>query len=273
MAILGCDFRMTGFPTILLMAGMMLGLPKAMAGEPKDIAFVARLDGTTQRYVRIDPEHREEDQVTDLLIALHGHGSDRWQFVTADRDECRAVRDVAQRRHMLLVSPDYRARTSWMGPQAEADLVQLIEELKREENIGRVFLCGGSMGGSSALTFTALHPDLISGVAAMNGTTNHLEFQNFQDAIAVSFGGKKAAIPGEDKKRSAEYWPERFTMPVGLTTGGRDKAVPPESVLRLARTLKTLECPVLLVHREQGGHSTTYDDAVRILDFVIQHAR
>ena len=61
----------------------------------------------------------------DLLVALHGHGSDRWQFIRDGRDECRGTREAAARHGAILVSPDYRAPTSWMGPKAEADLVQI----------------------------------------------------------------------------------------------------------------------------------------------------
>jgi hypothetical protein len=106
----------------------------------------------------------------------------------------------------------------------------------------------------------------------MNPTANHLEFDNFQEAISESFGGDKAGIPGEYKARSAEYWPERLTMPIGMTTGGRDEAVPPASSMRLAGVLKKLDRPVLLVHREFGGHVTTYEDATEAFEFVIRQA-
>lgn len=254
----------------LLAFFLLAAAPVAADDAPKavDVAFVAACDGTEQRYVAIAPPA----PAGDVLIALHGHGSDRWQFATSDRDEARAARDFAAARGMLFVSPDYRAKTSWMGPKAEADLVQIIADLKATRGVRRVFLCGGSMGGTSSLTFAALHPDLIAGVAAMNGTANHLEYENFQDAIAESFGGPKAAIPDEYKKRSAEYWPERLAMPVGLTTGGRDDLVPPRSVLRLADVLKKVGRPPLLIHREDGGHSTTYDDARAILEYVAKEA-
>lgn len=236
----------------------------------QDVSFVAHCDGTTQRYVVMLPQEFKAEQPHGVLIALHGHGADRWQFVRDPRDECRAARDVAAERQMIFVSPDYRAKTSWMGPRAEADVVQIIGELKHRYPIGKVFLCGGSMGGASSLTFAARHPDLISGVASMNGTANHLEYENFQDAISESFGGAKVDIPLEYKNRSAEYWPERFTMPVGITAGGKDASVPPQSVLRLARVLEILKREVMLIYREDQGHSTTYDDAKAILEFIIK---
>ena len=243
------------------------------APPPVDVAFKASCDGSEQRYVLIVPPGLAADRPRDVLIALHGHGSDRWQFALDARDECRASREFAVRHAMLLISPDYRAKTSWMGPKAEADLVQIIGDVRRTHRIGRVFVCGGSMGGASALTFAAIHPELVDGVAAMNGTANHLEYDQFQDAIAESFGGPKASLVEEYKKRSAEYWPERLTMPVALTTGGQDAIVPPHSVQRLAAVLKRVDRPVLLIHRDAGGHSTTYEDATEILEFMIQNAK
>ncbi|HOW71539.1 MAG TPA: alpha/beta fold hydrolase [Phycisphaerae bacterium] len=244
----------------------------AKAAEPfawREVSFTARCDGTQQLYVIGLPERFNTAKPHDLLIALHGHGSDRWQFVRDGRPECRASRVTAAAHDMIYVSPDYRATTSWMGPKAEADLVQIIEQLEQEYRVKRVFICGGSMGGSSALTFAALHPELIAGVASMNGTANHLEYTNFQNAIAESFGGLKADKPLEYKNRSAEYWPERLTMPVGITAGGKDTLVPPGSVLRLAHVLKEMRRPVLLLYREEGEHSTDYDDARLMLEYVV----
>jgi len=241
--------------------------------DMRDIKFKADCDGSEQNYVLILPPHFQKGKKHDVLIALHGHGSDRWQFAKDKRDECRAARDAASENSMIFVSPDYRAKTSWMGPKAEADMLQIIGDIKKNYKTGRVFICGGSMGGSSCLTFTALHPDMIDGVASMNGTANHVEYDNFQDAIKESFGGSKSDVPDEYKKRSAELWPEKFTMPVGISVSGKDTSVPPQSVLRLAEKLKTANPGnVLLIYREETGHSTSYEDAKAILDFVIKKA-
>ncbi|RCS54103.1 alpha/beta fold hydrolase [Bremerella cremea] len=260
-----CNFLISAGLCVLLLSSSALA--EALQ-EPVDREFVAYCDGTVQKYVLILPGG-ELQVAHDLLIALHGHGSDRWQFATHDRDETRAVRDVAEQHQMILACPDYRATTSWMGPAAEADMVQLIALLKQRYPVQRVLLCGGSMGGSSALTFAALHPDLVDGVVAMNGTANHLEFENFQDAIRRSFGGSKQEKTVEYKKRSAEYWPERFTMPIGLTTGGKDETVPPQSVQRLAGVLRQLQKDLLHIHRESGGHATNYEDARKVLEYVV----
>ena len=261
------------FAIATLAFGLRLG--GAFAGtsdEPQDIPFTAKADGSEQRYVELLPAGFNATETHDVLLAFHGHGSDRWQFIRDARGECRGSRDVAARFGMIFVSPDYRAKTSWMGPLAEADTVQLIAELQQRHKVGRVFLVGGSMGGTAVLTFAALHPDLVAGVCSLNGTANHVEYDKFQDAIAASFGGTKAQVPEEYRKRSAELRPEKFTMPTALTTGGKDTAVPPQSVLRLAEKLKQAGRKTLLLHRENGGHATTYEDTTAALEFVLREA-
>ncbi len=219
-----------------------LHIAAACAAERRteDVTFTAKCDKTAQKYVLIYPEGFNPDELHPLLIALHGHGSDRWQFARGVFDEATAARDVAAAHRMLFVSPDYRKSTSWMGPKAEADMLQIIDELKARFRIGKVILCGGSMGASSALTFAAIHPDRIDGVASMNGTANHLEYENFQDAIAASFGGTKVRIPVSVRRTPSSFllgdlsrsghrnphpgdqrWPIRFETPTARRSGGR----------------------------------------------------
>ena len=254
---------------LLLVQGIQSCLKAAEKfNEPTDVEFTAECDGSIQKYVVMLPKGFDENQPHAMMIALHGHGSDRWQYAKDPRSECQAARDVALKFNMVFVSPDYRAKTSWMGPKAEADLVQIIAELKSKHKISKAILVGGSMGGSSSLSFTVLHPNLVDGVVSNNGTANHLEYEGFQEHIQASYGGFKQEIPLEYKRRSAEYWPERLTMPIAITTGGKDILVPPESCIRLATVLKKLNPHLLHIHRPQGGHSTNYEDVATALNFV-----
>ena len=260
-------------PSLLAVVALAVIAPAGAAerwGPPRDGEFRSELDGSVQRYVELLPEPFDPAQETHLLIGLHGHGSDRWQYVRQERGECRGARDVALKHGMIFLSPDYRAPDSWMGPAAEADLVQIICEARARHRIGRVVLGGGSMGGTSALIFAALHPERVDGVVSQNGTANMIEYDRFQDSIRRWYGGTKEQRPDEYRKRSPELAAGKFTMPIALTTGGRDTLVPPESVLRLAKQLKESNPATLLLHRENGGHATDYDDTVRAYEFVVQ---
>lgn len=257
-------------------AMVVAAMGQLQAGELSDaveVEFKADVDGSKQLYMEMLPKDFDAKQTHDLMIALHGHGSDRTQYVTLGRGECKGARDVAAKHGMIFVSPDYRAKTSWMGPKAEADMVQIIGLLRKKHKIGKVFLVGGSMGGTSVLIFAGLHPELVDGVSSQNGTANMVEYQNFAPAITESYGGDKKQKPDEYKKRSPELFPERLTMPLAFTTGGKDTAVPPDSVRRLAEALKKAKRDdVLYNERVDNGHSTSYQDTVEALEFVIKAA-
>lgn len=256
---------------LILLASLVL-TQHLLGSEPVDIVFKSSVDSTEQRCVELLPPGYDEKVPTDAVLAFHGHGSDRWQFIKDNRGECRGVRDAAAKAGLILVSPDYRAKTSWMGPKAEADVLQIIAELKQRHKINRIFLAGGSMGGTAVLTFTALHPEKVAGVCSLNGIANLVDYEKFQDARTASFGGTKTEVPDEYKKRSAEFFPQSFTMPVAFTTGGKDDTVPPQSVLRLFAALKKLGRKVLSIHRDDGGHATTYEDTVTAMQFILREA-
>jgi len=259
--------------TIAVLSASVSAAMEPSWDEPVDVAFRAECDGTTQRYVLMLPRGFDPSEQIDVMVALHGHGSDRWQFIRQNRSECQGLRDVAAQYGMIVVSPDYRAKTSWMGPKAEADVLQILEEIKKKYRIRHTFVCGGSMGASSALTFAVLHPERVDGVVALNGTANHVEYTGFQDAISRSFGGTKEEIPTEYRRRSAELRPDRLTMAMAATIGGRDKLVPPDSVRRLFAVLKKQDQPVLLIDRPEGGHSTDYKDTTAAIRFVVEKVR
>jgi predicted esterase len=254
---------------------------------PQELQFTVEYDKSVQKYMILLPKGFDSNVAHDVLVAFHGHGSDRRQYVTAERGETRGARDVAAKHNMVFVSPDYRAPAGWMGIAAEADTVQLIGELKRRFKVRKLCLTGGSMGGAAVLTFTTLHPELVDGVSSQNGVANLLEYSvdldfvvRIQTAIKDAFGGAKGETPEQYKKRnpeeyrkrSAEFHPEKFSMPLAITVGGKDTLVPPQSVLRLAEAVKKHNANVLVIDRPNGGHETNYADSVAALEFVIARA-
>ena len=256
--------------------GAAVGTNTDAWGVPNDVEFKAACDNTAQRYVEMLPAGFDPAQAHDVLIVLHGHGSDRWQCVRDGRGEFKGARDVAAKRGTVFVSPEYRGN-SWMGPAAEADMVQMIGLLRQKHKIGRVFLSGASMGGTSVLIFTALHPDLVAGVCSQNGiadmTTYRQAFAGIFDAIQTSYGGGPEKAAEEYRKRSPLRFPERFTMPVAIAVGEKDEIVPPPSTLKFAEAIrKKGNRRVLVIARQEGGHETSYDDTVAALEFMMAQA-
>jgi len=239
----------------------------AMADE----AFTASYDGTEQRYVQILPDGFDSTARHDMLIGLHGLYADRWQFATDTRDECRAARDAAAERNMIYISPDYRG-PSCMNTPAESDVVQIIGLVKARHLVNRVFICGASMGGHSSLILAILHPRMIDGIAAMNCKANMTDPTPYAAEIATAYGGTPEEVPEEYYKRSAEFFPDSFLVPLGMALSGKDDIVPPASSLRLAQYLRDRNKRVLVVYEPDFGHYTNYADARTILDFAIDSA-
>jgi predicted esterase len=98
------------------------------------------------------------------------------------------------------------------------------------------------------------------------------QYQGFLPAIAASYGGDKATKPEEYKKRSAELFPEAFTMPVAFAVGGKDAIVPPDSVRRLAAKLKEMKRDVMIIDNVNGGHATSLADTMAALEFMFKTA-
>ena len=255
----------------LCAAAVVFALPQAIFPSPAERSFRASCDGSEQKYMVIEPP--AGTAVAGVLVALHGHGSDRRQFAEDGRGECRAAREAAAARGLVMVTPDYRAKCSWMGPKAEADMLDLLEVLREKYGTSTFYFCGGSMGGTSALTFAARHPNLVAGVVALNPLADHLAYDRFQDAIAESFGGDKTTAYDEYYKRSAVNYPERFTMPVSITAGGADKSIPPESARRLAQKIG-FRRPDLVYFDEVAsrGHETDYAASTKAFDEMFRRA-
>jgi acetyl esterase/lipase len=108
--------------------GLLCAHPcRAALLSPEDVAFTATNDGSQQRYVLILPDRLTNQPSHDVLIALHGHGADRWQFVRDPRAKCRAARDVAAASGMIFVSPDIGQRPPGWVRRRRTTLCRLLQ--------------------------------------------------------------------------------------------------------------------------------------------------
>lgn len=114
------------------------------------------------------PRDIDPKQPPDLLLMLHGTGSDhRWSFWN--------YRDERFRKRDIVVSPDgltpgaddtFNFR---QGPKDGDHIAELIIDFKHRFPIGRVYLYGHSQGAFFCYWFAGEHPELVDGIVAHAG--------------------------------------------------------------------------------------------------------
>ena len=98
------------------------------------------------------------------MILIHG-----------GRDHCRNWDWVAEqfRDDYHIIAPDLRGHgdSQWMvgGAYSQIDYVYDIAQLLRQKNMAPVTVVGHSLGGSISLLYTALHPENVNKLMAIEG--------------------------------------------------------------------------------------------------------
>ncbi|MCX5661977.1 MAG: prolyl oligopeptidase family serine peptidase [Planctomycetota bacterium] len=210
--------------------------------------FVSELDGTRDYSLVISPaSDGKTESGGDVAVYLHGHGGLPEQLFS---HPCLVgLPALAAQAGITLVAPNLRGN-AWMGPAAEADLVQLAAEIRRTLRPRRLLLTGASMGGTSVLIFEGLHPTLFDGYLAYCGAADMREYvafcrattaipvlQQIADAIAQSYGGSPDDRPEVYRERSAVERAGAFERPTIFVHGGNDAIIPVGSARRLAQRL------------------------------------
>lgn len=206
------------------------------------------------------------------LIVLHGHGADYYQVFT--RADLKAFPRLAIDAGFNLISPDLGGN-SWLDGNAEERLCALIETLPERS---RIILWGGSMGGTMALSFCTLHPELCSAIvalcpaASLNGYYHWLEKQEepalcqIRETIALRYGGKKNLATGDFLLTGAP-----FAGPIFLSHAEDDPIIPITFTDRAAELLGGRSNFRYLRHKA-GGHDgpLIYFRNRVALDFLIK---
>ncbi len=226
---------------------------------------------------------------TAVLIYLHGHYSDETQGMTEGiyNDGFGKVRRECLVRQWAYVCPWYGGNT-WMGPLGEQGLADLIGILRQKWPGRPVYLCGGSMGGSSTLVFATRRPDLIDGAIARcpagdiesyyrfaASAQENATLQNIANAIGIHYTTDGHVLQDELRGRSAALNAERLTMPVHIIHGAKDTLIPVEGTRRLVARLQELGRPVKYVELPEGGHDSPVNevDWNEAFDFVAAGGR
>lgn len=239
----------------------------AALSVPERLTFNCTADGSRWPYL----VQAAQGEPEAILINLHGHYSDEWQGMTEEiyADAFGELRRECLRLNFAYVCPWYGGN-SWMGPVAEAGMVDLVAALRERWPKPSLYLMGGSMGGSSALIFALRQPQLLSGVLArcpagdiqsyhewcLDRAAQNPTLRNISDAISLHYRAAGGELADELRLRSALQNAERLTMPVYLCHGSADALIPVEWTRRLAEKLQVLGRKVEYEELPGGGHDS-----------------
>lgn len=237
---------------------------------PERCTFNCTLDGSRWPYL----VQACEGEPQAILLNLHGHYSDEWQGMTEEiyGDAFGKLRRECLRRRWVYVCAWYGGN-SWMGPLAEAGMMDLIAALRGRWPGLPLHLMGGSMGGSSALVFAVRHPEVLSGVIALCPAADMEQYYhwcwervaqsptlaNIANAIRLHYGAAAHDLGKELHQRSALQNPGRLTLPVYLRHGDADALIPVDWTRQLAAKLKAMGRPVQYDELPGGGHDAPID--------------
>jgi pimeloyl-ACP methyl ester carboxylesterase len=221
--------------------------------------FVSPLDSSSQTYLIAESKTAADNDPPFLVVYLHGALSHQEQGMTAGIYDNFFGRwwSWLKERNVRYVCPEYRGN-SWMGPAAEADIVELIRLMRERYRPIQVILTGGSMGGTSALIFASRHPELLDGALALCPATDTSEmFPHFADHFLQSYGGPPDKIPDVYRERSSRYHADMLVkLPLVIVHGSADALIPIHHARLLVEQLQARNARLQYIELKDGGHDS-----------------
>ena len=268
---------------IAALAACGLALAEGALPEPVREYVNCSADGSSWPYLLQLPEGEPQA----ILVYLHGHYADERQgMALGTYNDCFGkLRGECLRRQWVYACPYYGGNT-WMNALSESGLADLIGALGARWPGRPVYLCGGSMGGTSALIFAVRRPELLAGVAALCpagdietyyayvAASADAGLGNIAAAIRTHYQVDGRALGSELRDRSACQQAERLGMPVYISHGDADTVIPIEGARRLVARLRELGAPLRYKEIAGGAHDAPVNEVqwAEVLDFVSAEA-
>ena len=234
--------------------------------------------------VRFDPSPAGPDRL--CVLYLHGFGSEQ------SGEKAEFFRRRALRAELGFCSFDFQGHGLSGGEMAGLTLTRNLEDVARvhgflrDRGFGRLVLIGSSMGGGTALWYSALHPEEIvaglhiapaleleKGLLAWAGPekaraweeTGRIHFQNDLVSCELSW-----ALIEDLRAHSAEALLARYRTPTLLLQGKLDTSVSWKSVLDFATRCPFQEIDLHLF--ADGDHRLT-DRKERLWELMAEFLR
>jgi pimeloyl-ACP methyl ester carboxylesterase len=239
------------------------------------IAFRSALDGQMDWAVVSPPS-----KGNTWVVFLHGHGSFGDQLFIRQDIKTQWLPHI--QKHGLGILAANTRGNAWMNPAAAHDLAGLIGWLKQTRAADKIVLIGGSMGGSSALCFAGLYPELVDGVVSLCPATDLAGYLPWCDKYASEkpvlgqiaqtirerYAGGPEANPDVYRKHSAVLNAKKMRMPVTVVQAEGDMTIPVQQARDFAQqlsgrmTFRYLELP-------GGHHDSALAEFAESLDWVL----
>jgi pimeloyl-ACP methyl ester carboxylesterase len=235
--------------------------------------FKSSFDGSAQTFLEKDFGDGDSKVTRLVFVYLHGALSHQDQGVTAgiyNRTFEKWGEELA-RRSAVYVCPEYRGN-SWMGPAAEADVLDLLRLLTKRFPGRRLILAGGSMGGTSALIFASRHPEELDGVIALCPATDPaLMFGVFPEHFVESYGGSPEKVPQVFSGRTSRSRVDALaSLPLAIVHGSSDAIIGVEHSRILVRELRKCGARCHYTEIPEGDHDSPLQIPLFVLlDFVM----
>lgn len=165
-------------------------------------AYLSKVDNTIQPYRVYVPSNYDGSKAFPLVVALHGMGGDENSYFEAYNKG--AFKIEAEKHGYIVACPKGRKPTSMYVGDAERDVMDVIEEMKRAYRIDpdRIYLTGHSMGGFGTWSIAINHPGMFAALAPIaGGVTNPASMSKIAHIPQLVIHGDKDPTVPVDRSR------------------------------------------------------------------------
>lgn len=230
---------------------LLKAIPQSRLGRPDMMeekgarlrAYLSEVDQTFQTYSISVPSAYDSTVRWPLIVSMHGHG---WYAPFQGHP-------APSYSGAFCLSPQGRGATDYKD-LGELDVLQAIAEVEKDFNIDpdRIYLTGGSMGGTGSFHLGVHYADRFAGIFPIVGNADNLAW-TARWGWNRMFSGRNWELRNwlQESHTARAFAGNLFNLPAYILAGAGDTVVPPEHSRNMTAELRKLGCPV--EYREYPG--------------------